>query len=188
MLDVIKNSINDHRKTIDSIETDLVLELQKAAKIIHSSLKQGNKLIFFGNGGSASDAQHISAEFIGRFLKERRPLSSIALNTDTSAITAISNDYGFEQLFARQIKGLAKQGDVLIGISTSGNSANVINGLKLTKDLNLKSIGLLGKDGGEARKYCDIALIINSEVTARIQEGHILIGHILCELIDNLIQ
>lgn len=184
MLDIIHNAINDHKDVIQQIESELVPQIRKAASIITTALNKGNKLIFCGNGGSASDAQHISAEFIGRFVKERNPLPSIALNTDTSAITAISNDYGYDQVFSRQVKGLANQGDVIIGITTSGNSQNIINALSLAKDLNLFSIGLLGKDGGKAKDYCDISLIVNSNITARIQEGHILIGHILCACVD----
>jgi len=184
MIKIIQNSINNHKDVISQIESELVPQINEAAIIIASALKKGNKLIFFGNGGSASDAQHISAEFIGRFVKERNPLPSIALNTDTSAITAISNDYGYDQVFSRQIKGLANPGDVIVGITTSGNSQNVINALALAKDLNLYSIGLLGKDGGDAKKHCNIPIIINSNITARIQEGHILIGHIICACID----
>lgn len=152
---------------------------------ILSCLKNKNKIIFFGNGGSASDAQHLSAEFVGRFLKEREPLPSISLSTDTSIITAIANDYGYENIFERQIKAIANKGDVLVGISTSGNSLNVIKGFKVAKVMGLETIALLGNDGGKIVNIVKNSIVVPSNSTARIQEIHILIGHIFCEYVDD---
>ena len=143
-----------------------------------------NKIILFGNGGSAADAQHIAAELSGRFLKERKGLAGIALTTDTSVITAIGNDYGFDMIFERQVEALCIKGDVLIGISTSGNSRNVINGLLKGKDLDCILVSLTGRDGGEIKNISNFNLNIDSNVTARIQEMHILLGDILCEYVD----
>jgi D-sedoheptulose 7-phosphate isomerase len=180
----IRQIIKDHQNVIDTLKNNLN-QINDAKQIIHNAIINGNKIIFFGNGGSASDAQHLSAELIGRFLKERKPLASISLSTDTSALTAIANDYGYSQIFSRQIEGIANEGDILIGISTSGNSDNIIKALSLKNNLMLKTIGLLGKNGGLAKDLCDIPIIVDSKNTARIQEAHILIGHIICELIDN---
>ena len=139
-----------------------------------------------GNGGSAADAQHIAAEFTGRFLKERIPLPALALSTDTSALTAIGNDYGFEKVYSRQLEALFNPGDLLIAISTSGNSKNIIEAVKTNNKLGGETICLLGNDGGKLNKICSNSIIIKSDVTARIQEAHILIGHIFCNSIDNL--
>ena len=142
---------------------------------------------FFGAvmGGSAGDSQHLAAELIGRFKLDRKPLKSIALTTDTSAITCISNDYSYDKVFERQIEGLGEKGDVLIGISTSGNSLNIVNALKKSNDLGVKSIGLLGKDGGLAKSVANYSIIVESDSTARIQEMHIMIGQIFCDLIEH---
>lgn len=148
------------------------------------AIQAGYKIILAGNGGSASDAQHIAAEFVGRFVKERLALPAIALTTDTSALTAISNDYGFEQVFARQLSGLGQAGDVFIGISTSGNSPNILAALEVARTKGITSIGLLGRTGGKAKEVADYSLVIPSEVTARIQEMHILVGHLICEYVD----
>lgn len=156
----------------------------KACGLITTCLRSGNKVLLFGNGGSAADAQHIAAEFTGRFVKERRSLPAIALTTDTSALTAIGNDYGFEHIFERQVEGLANEGDILIGISTSGNSNNVVKALELGRKLNCKTIGLTGRDGGAMNNCCDLNIVIPSDITARIQEMHILIGHIICDAVD----
>ncbi len=148
-------------------------------------LNSGNKIIFCGNGGSAADSQHLSAEFAGRFIKERKPLNSISLTTDTSALTAIANDYSFNDVFRRQLEAVGKPNDILIGISTSGNSKNIYNAVKFSNDNSIKTICLLGCDGGIISKISDLSLIVPSYNTARIQEMHILIGHILCELVDS---
>lgn len=158
--------------------------IARACTMITECLELGNKVLLFGNGGSAADAQHIAAEFTGRFVKERRSLPAIALTTDTSALTAIGNDYGFERIFERQVEGLANSGDILIGISTSGNSHNVILALEKGRQSGCKTIGLTGRDGGKMNNYCDLNIVVPSDITARIQEMHILIGHILCTAVD----
>lgn len=158
--------------------------IAKTCTLISECLLNGNKVLLFGNGGSASDAQHIAAEFVGRFLKERKSLAAIALTTDTSALTAIGNDYGFDRIFERQVEGLAHPNDILIGISTSGNSKNVLRALEYGKLNGCITIGMSGNDGGLMNRYCDINIIVPSNVTARIQEMHILIGHILCSAVD----
>ncbi len=158
--------------------------LSQVVKVIVEAFKAGNKLLLFGNGGSAADAQHLAAEFINRYLIERPPLPALALTTDTSVLTSISNDYSFPEVFVKQIKALGKAGDVAIGISTSGTSPNVIKGLKTAKEMGLKTIALVGGDGGELAKIADWALIVESASTPRIQEVHITIGHIICEMVD----
>jgi len=156
----------------------------KAATLIVSCLQAGNKLLLFGNGGSAADAQHLAAEFVGRFAIERAGLPAIALTTDSSILTAVGNDFGFEQVFSRQIEALGRPNDVAIGISTSGNSANVLAGLKQASKQNLKTIGLTGKDWGAVAKGVDLSITVACANTARVQECHITIGHILCELVE----
>jgi D-sedoheptulose 7-phosphate isomerase len=148
------------------------------------TLQVGGKILFCGNGGSASDSQHLAAELTGRFIKDRKPLGAIALTTDTSALTSIANDYAFDDVFARQVMALGRAGDLLVGISTSGNSKNVIRAVEEAKALGMTSVGLLGRDGGQLRALCDLAIVVPSEATARIQESHILIGHTLCGLIE----
>jgi D-sedoheptulose 7-phosphate isomerase len=147
---------------------------------ISDSFKNGGKLLLCGNGGSASDCQHIAAEFTGRFIKDRKPLAAISLATDTSALTCISNDYSYEEVFARQVSALGKKDDVLIAISTSGNSANVSRAIEDAQAIGMKSISLLGKDGGSIKNMSNISIIVPSNSTARIQEAHILIGHTIC--------
>jgi D-sedoheptulose 7-phosphate isomerase len=156
----------------------------EAALLIMGCLRNGGKVLFFGNGGSAADAQHLAAELVGRFVRERAGLPAIALTTDSSILTAVGNDYGFEQVFARQIQALGRPGDVAVAISTSGNSANVLEGVKEARKRNLKTIGLTGKDGGTLAQQADVAITIPSTSTARIQECHIAIGHLFCELVD----
>ncbi len=186
MIDVINKEFKLHLETIKTvIESDLSNLLENASKIVIEALKNGNKVILFGNGGSAADAQHIAAELIGRYKSERRGLPGIALTTDTSALTAIGNDYGYDRVFDRQVEALANKGDILIGISTSGNSANVINAFKIGQEIGCKTIGFSGRDGGEMNSFCDINLVVPSNDTPRIQEMHILFGHTICQLIDN---
>jgi D-sedoheptulose 7-phosphate isomerase len=156
----------------------------EAAVLIARCLQSGNKLLLFGNGGSAADAQHLAAEFVGRFVRERAGFPAIALTTDSSILTAVGNDYGFEQIFARQIQALGRPGDVVVAISTSGNSANVLEGIKEARKRNLKTVGLSGKDGGSLAQQADVAITIPSTSTARIQECHIAIGHLFCELVE----
>lgn len=160
-------------------------DIVKAAAMIEQCLRSGGKVLFFGNGGSAADAQHLAAEFVGRFVLERKALPAIALTTDTSILTAVGNDYGFEQIFSRQIEALGRPGDVAVGISTSGNSPNVIAGLKQARQQSLKTIGLAGRDGGLIRPCADIPLVVGWPNTARVQECHLTIGHLLCELVEN---
>jgi len=167
------------------VAEDCGRKIVEAVSLIIESLRSGGKLLFFGNGGSAADAQHLAAEFVGRFVMERPGLPAVALTTDSSILTAVGNDYGFDQVFARQIAALGQPGDVAIGISTSGNSANVIMAVKEAKKRNLKTIGLTGKDGGELSKCVDIPITVAAENTAQIQECHIAIGHIICELVEN---
>jgi len=161
--------------------------LDQMVKIVVNAFKAGNKVLLFGNGGSAADAQHIAAEFINRFLIERPPLPAIALTTDTSILTSISNDYGYVDSFSKQVKALGKEGDVAIAISTSGSAANVIQAVKVAKKMGLKTVGLTGMDGGELAKIADLAIVVNSQVTPRIQEVHITIGHVLCEMVDRML-
>ena len=184
MQSIIKQELNDHLITLDATIKSIGSALEVAANICIDSLKQGGKILIFGNGGSAADAQHIAAELVGRYKLERKGLSAIALSTDTSSLTAIANDYGYEHVFDRQIEALANPEDVAIGISTSGNSSNVINALQLAKNIGCKSIGLSGKSGGNMNNLCDVILVIRSKDTARIQEMHILLGHIICHLIE----
>ncbi|MGK0256388.1 MAG: D-sedoheptulose 7-phosphate isomerase [Arcobacteraceae bacterium] len=185
MLATIKDEFNSHLETINSVIDNMENDIETAATIIVDALKNGNKILLCGNGGSAADAQHIAAELTGRYKTERKGLPGIALTTDTSALTAIGNDYGYDRIFDRQVESLASKGDVIIGISTSGNSKNVISALKLGQELGCKTVGLTGRDGGEMNKVCDINLIVPSDNTPRIQEIHILFGHTICQIIDN---
>jgi D-sedoheptulose 7-phosphate isomerase len=155
-----------------------------AARLVTASLRQGGKLMICGNGGSAADSQHIAAEFTGRFIEDRKPLAALALSTDTSALTCIGNDYSFAEVFSRQVAGLGRAGDCLIGISTSGNSENVLRAVQVARAAGIKTIGLLGRDGGKLAKLCDNAVIVPDRVTARIQEAHILIGHTICGAVE----
>jgi len=162
----------------------LIPEIIECVNIITKSLKKGKKIILFGNGGSAADAQHIAAEFIGRFNLERKSLPAIALTTDSSILTSLSNDYSFETVFERQCESLVSKGDIIFGISTSGNSKNVLNGLKISKKLGGITIGLLGNEGGKIKKIVDYPLIVNSKSTPRIQEVHRVVSHLICDLVE----
>ncbi len=185
MKQTIKNELLSHLEVITlSIET-MQDKLESASKLVVETLKNGNKILICGNGGSAADAQHIAAELTGKYKTERRGLPAIALTTDTSALTAIANDYGYDRIFDRQIEALANNGDLIIGISTSGNSKNIINALKIAKELGCKTLGLTGRDGGVMNELCDINLIVPSNNTPRIQEMHILFGHTICQIVDN---
>jgi D-sedoheptulose 7-phosphate isomerase len=157
------------------------------AEKIALALTSDRKLLLCGNGGSAADAQHIAAEFINRYELERPPLPAIALTTDTSILTSVGNDYSFNEIFSKQIKALGVEGDVLLAISTSGNSANVIEAVKAAKSLGIFTVGLTGGGGGQLASLVDLSLVVKSRVTARIQETHILVGHIICELVDYLL-
>ncbi|ACV24354.1 D-sedoheptulose 7-phosphate isomerase [Methanocaldococcus fervens] len=159
-------------------------KLKKAIDVIYNALKEGNKILICGNGGSASDSQHFAAEIVGRFKLERKGMPAIALTTDTSILTAISNDYGFDRIFERQVEALGKEGDILVGISTSGNSENVIKAVDKAKEMGIYTIGLLGKSGGKLKDIVDLALIVPSNDTARIQECHLTIYHVICEEVE----
>jgi D-sedoheptulose 7-phosphate isomerase len=164
---------------------DNVDAVAEIVRFITETLRRGNKILIFGNGGSAADAQHIAAEFVNRFLSDRAPLPAIALTTDTSILTSISNDMGFSQIFARQIEALGSKGDIAWGITTSGTSPNVIEGFRKAKEMGMKTIAFTGKDGGEALRMTDYALNVHSSRTPRIQEVHITVGHIICELVES---
>src|SRR6056300_1910887 len=184
MQEIIKRHILEHQEVLNSIDL-LAPQIETVANQMIQALKKGKAIFWCGNGGSASDAQHLAGELVGRFVGDRKPLKSMALNADSAVMTCIVNDYGYEHLFSRQIEGLGTKGDVLIGISTSGNSANVLNAFKCAKNIGINTIGLLGNGGGKANKIVDNSIIIPSKTTARIQEMHILVGHILCDLIEN---
>jgi D-sedoheptulose 7-phosphate isomerase len=164
-------------------DKELLCQIEQLAHICLQSLRAGGKVIFAGNGGSFADAQHLSAEFTSRFLFDRAPLSSLALGTNNSAISAIANDYGYKQVFARELKGIAKPGDVFIPITTSGNSSNILVGVEMAQTLGISTVGWTGQSGGRLKQLCE-CICIPSEETARIQECHILIGHILCGLVE----
>lgn len=183
-LELITNEIKIHIQTAQKAIDTLSPTLLDVAKTIIKALQNNKKILICGNGGSAADSQHFAAELTGRYKRERKGLCAIALSTDTSALTAIGNDYGYEYVFSRQVEALAMQGDVVIGISTSGNSQNIINALEVANGLGCITISLSGKDGGIVKNLCDYSLIAPSDDTPRIQEIHILCIHILCELIE----
>lgn len=185
MKKTIESAIRDSIRTKEDVFKGQIENIERAALAIIDSLKKGGKLFVFGNGGSAADSQHIAAELVGRFKMERRPLPAIALTTDTSALTSIANDYGYEFVFSRQIEALASKGDVALGISTSGNSKNIIEAFKKAGSLGLKVIALSGGDGGKMKDVADISIVVASRDTPRIQESHAMIGHILCGLIED---
>jgi D-sedoheptulose 7-phosphate isomerase len=184
-MEEIKRFLNESADLKRVIADTLAEDIEKAIIMIRSSLDSGGKLLLMGNGGSAGDAQHIAAELIGRYKKERPALPAIALTVDTSALTAIGNDYGYDYVFERQVEGLAQSGDIVLGISTSGNSENVVRALKKAKEKGARTIALLGKGGGRAKEEAEIAIIVPSIDTARIQEAHITIGHIICEILES---
>lgn len=183
---MVLSELTEHQQVINAVINQLDGGILRACELVKATIKNGNRVFLAGNGGSAADAQHIAAEFTGRFVKERKPLPAIALTTDTSALTAIANDYGYAEVFVRQLEALAWPGDLFIGISTSGNSEGIIKAFQMATSLGCNTIGLSGKGGGEMNSNCDINLVVPSEITARIQEMHILIGHILCKAVDDL--
>jgi len=185
MMKMINRELNSHKQIVEESIESIQNYIYTGCILSVETLSSGNKILLFGNGGSAADAQHISAELTGRYKIERRGLPAIALTTDSSALTAIGNDYGYDQVFSRQVEALANRGDLLIGISTSGNSQNVINAFKVGKERGCKSIGLSGNGGGEMNSVVDINIIVPSSNTPRIQEMHILIGHIIAQSIDD---
>lgn len=184
MRDRIKEILLESIQVKEELLHTKVTEILNIAEAMIDSLKKNGKVIIFGNGGSASDSQHIAAELVGRFKKDRPALPAIALTVNTSILTSLANDYGYEIVFSRQIEALAQKNDIIIGISTSGKAKNVACGIKQAKKMGLKTIALTGGDGGDIAKLADISLLVPSSVTARIQEAHITIGHIVCELIE----
>ena len=180
--DILNDSYNNLQKVIS--DKGLILEIETITTKIINAFKDGNKLLLCGNGGSASDAQHIAAELSGRFIKERKPLYAEALHVNSSYMTAVSNDYGFESTYSRMLEAIGKKGDVLIALSTSGNSENVINAVKMANSLDMLSVGMSGATGGKIKDLCQHNIIIPSSNTARIQEAHIIVGHIFCQIIE----
>tara|TARA_X000000368_G_C22932302_1_gene668227 strand:- start:453 stop:1031 length:579 start_codon:yes stop_codon:yes gene_type:complete len=180
---IVKRSINNHfnlKKMMNKYSD----KIQEVSQIISDSVLDGGCIYWCGNGGSAADAQHLAAELVGRFEKERRPIKSISLNTDTSVLTALSNDYSYENVFSRQLEALASTGDILVVFSTSGNSKNIIKVLKQSKAMGVTSVAILGNKGGRAKKFSDFDLSLPLKDTARIQEMHILIGHIISSIVE----
>lgn len=178
--DIINESI---RTKQDLLKTELE-NIEKAVRKIIDCIGNGGKLIIFGNGGSAADSQHIAAEFVGRFKLEREALPALALTTNTSTLTALSNDYGYDACFKRQVESLGNKGDVALAISTSGNARNVIEAVKTAKEKSISTIALTGKDGGRLKGLCEMSIVVKSQDTARIQEAHILIGHIIAGIVE----
>ena len=178
-------NIFESSSTIILATKKLSNKIDNAVILIIQAIQDGNKLVLFGNGGSAADAQHMAAEFTGRFLKERKSFPAIALTTDSSAITAIGNDYNFDEIFSRQAESIVKKGDIVIAISTSGSSKNILNGIKISKKLGAKIVSLTGKNGLQMKSVSDVFLNVPSTITPRIQEAHRTIIHIICELVEN---
>ncbi len=184
MEDYIIKIFKESNRVKDNFLNENLGKLANVIEVITSALKAGNKILLFGNGGSAADAQHLAAEFVNRFIIERPPLPAIALTTDTSVITSIGNDYDFSEIFSKQVRAIGQPGDIAWGISTSGNSANVLKGLEMAKKLGLVTVAFTGKDGGDIAKIVDFSINVSSNSTARIQETHITAGHAICELVD----
>ena len=180
--DILNDSFNNLQKIIN--DKGLITDIEIVTKKVIQAFKHGNKLLLCGNGGSASDAQHIAAELSGRFFKERKPLYAEALHVNSSYMTAVSNDYGFESTYSRMLEAIGKKGDVLIALSTSGNSENVVNAVKMANSLEMLSVGMSGATGGKIKELCQHNINIPSSNTARIQEAHIIVGHIFCQIIE----
>ena len=184
MEDIIIKIFKESANLKEIFVNENLVKMINVIDAITEALKAGNKILLFGNGGSAADAQHLAAEFVNRFVIERPPLPAIALGTDTSVVTSIGNDYGFSEIFAKQIRALGKRGDIACGISTSGNSANVVKGLQIAKNMGLVTVGLTGRDGGNIAGIVDYLLNVSSNSVPRIQEIHITAGHAICEMVD----
>ena len=187
MKDIVLKAFEESIRVKERFVKENIDGLLTAAQRLATCFAAGHKLLIFGNGGSAADAQHIAAEFVNRFTVERKPLPALALSTDTSILTSISNDYSFDEVFSKQIKALGRKDDIALGISTSGESKNVLVAVETARDLGLYTVGLTGCGGGELARRCDLALIVDSRTTPRIQETHITAGHILCELVDRIL-
>lgn len=186
MLEQIKNIVAASIAVKNEVLNDqeLLARIVQVTEVVTNAFKNGNKVLFCGNGGSAADAQHLAAEFSGRFYSDRNPLPSEALHCNTSYLTAVANDYGYEQVYSRIVKGVGRKGDVLIGLSTSGNSANITNALQIANELGMITVGFTGKDGGKMKDLCQHLVNVPSKDTPRIQEVHITIGHIICQLTE----
>ncbi len=180
---IIRNAISAHQTVIAQLE-GLAPQIETFSQKMVEYLSSGGKIVWMGNGGSAADSQHLAAEIVVRYQTERRGLASIALTTDTSILTAAGNDYGFEHVFARQVEALCRANDLVVGISTSGNSPNVLRAIEAAKLLGAYTVGMTGSNGGKLAELCDLTIAVPSTVTARVQEAHILIGHMLCEMLD----
>jgi D-sedoheptulose 7-phosphate isomerase len=187
MKEIILKTLEEHIRVTERFVKDNTAGLVEAAESLATCFASGHKLLIFGNGGSAADAQHMAAEFVNRFAVERRPLPALALSTDTSVLTSISNDYSFDEVFSKQIKALGKGDDIAFGISTSGNSKNVCVAMEMAREMGLYTMGLTGCGGGELVQKCDFCLVANSRSTPRIQEAHLAAEHILCELVERLL-
>jgi D-sedoheptulose 7-phosphate isomerase len=182
---IVLTAFADSARVKQQFAHDHADRIVQVATLIANAFRNGNKVLLFGNGGSSTDAAHIAAEFVGRYKRERQPLPAIALATDIAAITCIANDYGYEELFARQVRAHGRQGDIAIGISTSGNSPNVLKGVEAARDSGLITIAWTGANGGKLAGLVDYPFIVPSTVTSRIQESHITLGHVLCELVED---
>jgi D-sedoheptulose 7-phosphate isomerase len=185
MIDIIRSRIEESIRAKQNLLAKCLPEIEKAAKALVECYVKGHKAVFFGNGGSAADAQHMAAELVGDYRKRRKAVLSLALHTNTSTLTALGNDYGYDQVYSHQIEGLCVPGDVAVGLSTSGNSENVYKGILAAKKNGVTTVALLGRDGGKIAKEADIAIIVPAKDTDRIQESHMLVGHIFCELIES---
>jgi len=180
----IDSHFAEHLRVVKQVRQALSGQIVENAHRLSTTLTQGNAIYWCGNGGSAADSQHLAAELVGRFKNNRRALRSVALSTDSSVLTCVANDFGYDDVFSRQVEALGREGDVLVAISTSGNSENILRAIKAANKMGMVSIALLGKDGGAAKEIAHHSIVIPSDSTARIQEAHILIGHIFCELIE----
>lgn len=185
MQTIVLTAFADSARIKQQFAHDHADRIVQVATLIADAFRKGNKILLFGNGGSSTDAAHIAAEFVGRYNRERMPLPAIALATDIAAITCIANDYGYDELFARQVRAHGRQGDIAIGISTSGNSPNVLKGVEAARDCGLTTIAWTGANGGKLAGLVDYPFIVPSTVTSRIQESHITLGHVLCELVED---
>ena len=182
--EIVANNLAEHTQIVNLVAGELSLAISTVGLSLARVIEHGGTVYWCGNGGSASDSQHLAAELVGRYRDDRQALPSVALNTDTSVLTCIGNDFGFEEVFSRQVEALGRPGDVLVGISTSGDSPNILRAFKAATRLRMTTVGLLGRDGGLGLSLVDEAIVVPSNSTARIQECHILVGHILCEIVE----
>ena len=187
MENIIAKAVKESQNVKEDFIKKNTSKLIHLAEYILKTFKNGKKLLLCGNGGSAADAQHIAAEFVNRFISERQPLPALALTTDTSIITSVANDYGYEEVFSKQIKALGVEGDILLALSTSGKSGNILSAIITAKEKGLYTVGFIGGDGGDMLKLVDLALVVGSNQTPRVQEVHILAGHLICELVDYIL-